>query len=345
MVRERNGSTRDEGSWTTMLHKIYNRNYSMNRGRGGKMITLFVEDLPDVMDQNAMFKLFTKFRVARHVYLPRKRSKTWKRFGFVRFDCKVAAENKELRVKIADFHRNQGNMTTHRNQGNMMTQRRNRKIVLPGRREANLTTVADQPQSLKCPDQKLFNSSSYANVVKRRTVPNKGLSSVKGASIGNGWLHRGAVASLCDYRASDFLIESFMLKGVGNAKVKRMGNKQVSLTFQTEDLMTQFIEDHNRNSSQWFISVSHWSVNSNCSFGREVWLNCYGIIIHAWNSSTFTAIGQHWGDVTHIEEDTVNAIHFDVGKVKFFINNPGVINHNMQLLVGFKLFVIRVAEE
>ncbi|GAB2299275.1 hypothetical protein Dimus_033346 [Dionaea muscipula] len=66
--------------------------------------------------------LFSKFGVVKDVYIPRKKNKGGKRFGFgfVRYDCSVAAEvaiqktnglwiqDKELKVKIADFEGNQG---------------------------------------------------------------------------------------------------------------------------------------------------------------------------------------------------------------------------------------------
>ncbi|GAB2276253.1 hypothetical protein Dimus_010984 [Dionaea muscipula] len=92
----------------------------MSRSTGGKICTIFVEDIPDAMDRAAILRLFVKFGVVRDVFIPRKRSKTGKRFGFVRYNCSVAAEvaiqktngvwmhDKELRVKFADYHRNKG---------------------------------------------------------------------------------------------------------------------------------------------------------------------------------------------------------------------------------------------
>ncbi|GAB2290756.1 hypothetical protein Dimus_025029 [Dionaea muscipula] len=53
-----------------------------------------------------------------------------------------------------------------------------------------------------------------------------------------------------------------------------------------------------------------------CIFGREVWLSCYGVPVHAWNVSTFCSIGNHWGEVVQIDEDTAKSARFDVEKVK-----------------------------
>ncbi|GAB2279847.1 hypothetical protein Dimus_014485 [Dionaea muscipula] len=64
------------------------------------------------------YGLFAQFGVVKDVFVPRKRSKSGKRFGFVRYDCSVAAEvalhktnglwigDKALKVKMAAYNRN-----------------------------------------------------------------------------------------------------------------------------------------------------------------------------------------------------------------------------------------------
>ncbi|GMP53418.1 hypothetical protein CsSME_00018873 [Camellia sinensis var. sinensis] len=72
------------------------------------------------MNPKGLFSLFSKFGVVKDVFIPTKRRKaTRSRFGFVRFDCPVAAgvaiqktnrvwcDNKILKVKKADFGKEQ----------------------------------------------------------------------------------------------------------------------------------------------------------------------------------------------------------------------------------------------
>ncbi|GAB2266982.1 Serine arginine-rich splicing factor 2 [Dionaea muscipula] len=85
------------------------------------MISLYVEDIPDSYANGDLHRLFSMFGVVKDVFIPRKISKMGKRFGFVRYDCLVSVEvaiqkvhgvwiqDKELKVKIADFVRKQGN--------------------------------------------------------------------------------------------------------------------------------------------------------------------------------------------------------------------------------------------
>ncbi|GAB2280736.1 hypothetical protein Dimus_015362 [Dionaea muscipula] len=201
----------------------------MLRGRDGKIVSLFVEDLPDTMDYVAMRKFFANFGMVKDVFIPKKKSKE---------------EVPMIKVHI----------------------------------------------------------------------------------IGNGWLYRSAVATFGEHPIPDSLFESFMKEVKGNPTVRRMGYNKVLLTFMLVEEMQSFVEEHTKQSSIWFNSVVPWSVKTECSYDREVWLTCYGVPVHAWNVSTFCSIGQFWGEVTQIDEDTAKCVRCDIGNVKVFTNNMSVIN-------------------
>ncbi|GAB2280739.1 hypothetical protein Dimus_015365 [Dionaea muscipula] len=141
---------------------------------------------------------------------------------------------------------------------------------------------------------------------------------VRVETIGNGWLYRSAVATFANFRSTDSLFESFMNDSSGNFVVRRLGNKKALITFLSEAKMKSFIEQHNNQSFYWFRTVEPWSVSTDCSYGREVWLSCYGIPAHAWNVSTFCSIGKYWGEVEQIDDDTAKCTRLDVEKVKDF---------------------------
>ncbi|KAL7167073.1 hypothetical protein ACSBR2_037694 [Camellia fascicularis] len=95
------GQQRQEGGWIPVVKK---RGRSATQGgskegRREEMYTLFVDNLPDSMDPKSMFALFLKFGVVKDVFIPQKRRKTTNtRFGFVRFDCPVAASVAEQKA-------------------------------------------------------------------------------------------------------------------------------------------------------------------------------------------------------------------------------------------------------
>ncbi|XP_028058333.1 uncharacterized protein LOC114262179 [Camellia sinensis] len=83
------------------------------------LFTIFVDDLPNSMDPKRLFSMFGKFGVVTDVFIPAKRRKgTGTRFGFVRYDCRVAADMAIQkadglwceRVKKADFQKGKRKM-------------------------------------------------------------------------------------------------------------------------------------------------------------------------------------------------------------------------------------------
>ncbi|GAB2284440.1 hypothetical protein Dimus_018893 [Dionaea muscipula] len=115
--RDRSHNDGRKGEWILVLRR--NRHSSTRKGQGCNegLFTVFVDDLPNVLSPGDLHRNFTKFGVVRDVFIPRKRSIAGRRFGFVRYDCSVAAEvavkknngiwihDKELKVKAADYAR------------------------------------------------------------------------------------------------------------------------------------------------------------------------------------------------------------------------------------------------
>ncbi|GAB2297070.1 hypothetical protein Dimus_031171 [Dionaea muscipula] len=146
-----------------------------------------------------------------------------KRFGFVRFDCEVAAEvamqklnglliqDKDLRVKKAEFGRKDRRFGT--------AEKKSDKRLLGSSKGAG--------KSEEIPDR-IFQGGgvrpsgreSYANVVRREGGTNDSTSTVRVETIGNRWLYRSAVATFGEYRNPDLLFESFV-KAEGNGVIAR----------------------------------------------------------------------------------------------------------------------------
>ncbi|KAL7164121.1 hypothetical protein ACSBR2_040099 [Camellia fascicularis] len=92
MEGERGKSLRDLGGWSLVIQKQGGRKTPSDSHHAG-LFTMFVDDIHESMNPKNLFGLFTKFETVKDVYIPMKRRKaTGSRFGFVRFDCLVAAE-------------------------------------------------------------------------------------------------------------------------------------------------------------------------------------------------------------------------------------------------------------
>ncbi|GAB2282179.1 Splicing factor [Dionaea muscipula] len=80
------------GDWNLVLRRLFRRNMHSNRRSQTMEITLFVEDIPEAMDNGELKKLILRYGVVMDAYIPGKRNKAGKRFGFVGYNCAVAAE-------------------------------------------------------------------------------------------------------------------------------------------------------------------------------------------------------------------------------------------------------------
>ncbi|KAL7218674.1 hypothetical protein ACSBR2_011857 [Camellia fascicularis] len=105
----------ERGGWNPVIRR---RKVGSQHGhlKEAVLVSIFVDNIPDSMDPKGLFNLFQKFGLVKDVFILGKRMKASRsRFGFVRYDCEVAAQmaihkadglwcdNKALRVKRASF--------------------------------------------------------------------------------------------------------------------------------------------------------------------------------------------------------------------------------------------------
>ncbi|GAB2276503.1 hypothetical protein Dimus_011225, partial [Dionaea muscipula] len=210
----------------------------------GRIITVFVDDIPDTMVHRDLWKLYSSLGVVKDVFIPRIRNKSGRRFSFVRFDCPVAVEvaiqktnglwvkDKELRVKQADFNR-------------------------------TAPVVQD----------------SYASVVARGGSLQDDLPTVKVQSIGNGWLYKSVVATFTDQRTQDLMFDSFISKIKGILVVRRLGFKKILISFISEAEIDEGevlnVDDDTARCS-FVIRVAEEQVVFICNSNFSCQCSCYG---------------------------------------------------------------------
>ncbi|KAL7195102.1 hypothetical protein ACSBR1_035336 [Camellia fascicularis] len=106
------------GGWIPVVRQQRGDRVQGKEAKHG-LFTVFMDNIPSVMDAKALFKLFTKFGIVKDAFIPFKRSKaTNSRFGFVRFNCHVAivvaiqkvngllVDDMVLEVKSASYDKN-----------------------------------------------------------------------------------------------------------------------------------------------------------------------------------------------------------------------------------------------
>lgn len=164
--------------------------------------------------------------------------------------------------------------------------------------------------------------------------------------VGNEWLSRSAVAKLSPHRSMALVTDYLRSLGYVNIDVKPFGGNFVVLTFASiSDCDSVFNGGELARIKEWFVEILKYEEFKGQPCSRLVWLNCYGVPLHLWNTGTFINLGSSWGEVIQVAEDTVKGLNFTVGKVLISTNSMDVINHVVDVECKGLLSPIRVIEE
>ncbi|CAL5391609.1 unnamed protein product [Camellia sinensis] len=312
------------------------------RARVNDLVSLFVDEVLEAITPRDLFNLFSKFGVVKDVFIPGKRRKTTRtRFGFVRYDCKVAAEmavhkadglwchNRALRVKLAEFSKsNQSRqMLTNAKQGGMVQKKQWTPVQpmmrIKGKSYAEVVQTGRQ------------NGGEYGN----QNV------SVRAVEVGNGWLYDSVLVKLKAFFSFHDFRKEIYKRIDKEVVVRQVGGKQAILSFSSNQQkkeaqvrMEEWIHD-------WSDEVCEWEEGKLMELDRCIWLTCVGVPLNLWNIKTFETIGKVWGDVVQYDEDTVGGKHFMFGKVRIITKIMEPINTVINLLGTERAYQVRVYEE
>ncbi|KAI8525263.1 hypothetical protein RHMOL_Rhmol13G0217000 [Rhododendron molle] len=331
----------------------------------GEFSTVFVDNLPLEIRKVWIFNLFSKFGQIREPYIPLKRSKISRnRFAFVRFNKREEAAHaiaqingswvwghklvvnfarfqKKIENNLRDARPPYPNIKEAAKSGHLAARN---QIFPPNPKSNQPKTYTDAVKQVK--EKKKVHGNKEVSNQKFRSVWVKKKMPIKAREYGNEWLHRSAVAKLSSSRPI-MLIQDY-LRNLGHAHVlvRHMGGDSIVLTFNdVEERDSMFNGGKMSWLRDWFIESFKWedSMLNPCS--RLVLLNCYGVPLQLWNCATFSKIGQIWGDVVLIADDTIKSLSFSVGKVLISTKEMDLINQTIELESKRKIWKIRIIEE
>ncbi|KAH7847139.1 hypothetical protein Vadar_022388 [Vaccinium darrowii] len=86
-----------------------------------------------------------------------------------------------------------------------------------------------------------------------------------------------------------------VLYDIVTKQIRSLGGLNILISFDTDDSLTEFMQDNNQLLPQWFSSIERWH-NQRIKPSKSTWISCYGVPLIAWNSETFMSIGKLWGE-------------------------------------------------
>ncbi|KAL7264043.1 hypothetical protein ACSBR1_002075 [Camellia fascicularis] len=291
------------------------------------------------MDAKTVFELFTKFRIAKDVFIPAKRRiVTNSRFGFVRFDCHVVADiaiQKENGLLVDDMVLVIKKTTFVENFRDEQSRSRPQIIRKPFETSKNRVKVS------------FVGQRSFPEVLKRvtPTVAGKANLSLKVIEEGHGWLYDSAIVRLNTEYPTHYIENALNEKGLDQVLVRKEGGRDIVLTFKSQEELDSNIGNIKEWFKDWIQFVVEWKPGFHIEQERCVWLRCYGIPLNLWNRSTFNSIRSLWGSALNLDGDICQPKVFFHTRIRVVTSCMEFINKTILLECKGKIHPILMCED
>ncbi|KAL7207990.1 hypothetical protein ACSBR1_029861 [Camellia fascicularis] len=219
-------SEMERGGWNSVIKR---RKVGHQHGYRAMavVVTIFVDNILESMDSKGLFNLFRKFDIVKDAFIPwRSKRVIGSKFGFVRYDCEVAAEmaiqkadglrcdNKPLKVKKAKFQ----------------------KPLALGQQQHRVPTREDNGRLLhQWPPRQQWQGTgakmSYAEALVRRGANESEKVVIRAYEKGCGLLCKSLVVKLSSFLAFNDFKAELCNRGMKDVVSRDSGGRIVLLTF------------------------------------------------------------------------------------------------------------------
>ncbi|GJV11623.1 RNA-directed DNA polymerase, eukaryota [Tanacetum coccineum] len=267
--------------------------------------SIFITNFPDSFSAKELFNSCKQYGHVVDAFIPNKRSKAGKRFGFVRFInilneerlvnnlCTLWVGRFKFHANIAKFQRsplkNNSNQVKNNVEANRSTSHMYKtNMGVNGAGNSYVHTVKGKPSSvnLECEsspvlmlDEECLNSIDISNSLFGRVKEFASLSNLK--KVLNN-------------------------EGFDNIKIQYMGELWVMSEFVSEASKKLF--HANVGVGSWFSQLIQASMDFTIE-RRVVWVEVEGIPFKMWSGNTFKRIASKWGELLHIEDQEDKCFH------------------------------------
>ncbi|GKA38027.1 RNA-directed DNA polymerase, eukaryota, partial [Tanacetum coccineum] len=253
-------------------------------------VNVFVTNFPDNCLAKDLFHHCSQYGHVVDSFIPNKRSKSGKRFGFVKF------------INVFNNDRLVSNISTvwigrYKLQAHLAKYARpsiNNRSQVTSKGQRHVTSLPPKPRS-------------FANVVNNDNLPNDtSVSDTPDLVLENecgstGDLSNNVIGKVKDFQSIPNIKMVLAKEGFGEFEVSYLGGFWVMIELNSVETQRQFMQHQGVNS--WFQEIRAASSDF-VSKDRIVWVDIEGIPLNVWTNATFNRIGKKWGDVMAIEESS-----------------------------------------
>ncbi|GJV37319.1 nucleotide-binding alpha-beta plait domain-containing protein [Tanacetum coccineum] len=301
--------------------------------------SVYVTNFPDHTNAKELWNICSQYGNVCDSYIPNRRSKIGKRFGFVRF-IKVA----KVDLLVANLCTVWiGKFKLHANVARFNRQPLNKVNLSP----SNIPKSHAHPpvsSSKVVPNVGNFGvSSSYIQAFKSGNKPlntNDSPSMVLDDSclINNDYT-LALVGKLKDFGSLPNQKKILDEEGFLDIRISYMGGFWVMVHFLTKDVLDNFKSHVGVNS--WF-SLIQIASDSFTIDERIAWIDIEGVPLRGWTRNTFAKIASKWGSFLYEEDEDAPHFHRKHLCIKTTFNEN--IFNNFKIIIKGKIFWLRVKE-
>ncbi|GJR64060.1 RNA-directed DNA polymerase, eukaryota [Tanacetum coccineum] len=257
--------------------------------------SVFVTNFPDQFTAKELWNTCKQYGYVVDVFIPNRRSKAGKKFGFVRFIktfdvdrlinslCTVWVGRHKIHANLARFQRAPLNKSY--NQSNSGVNRNNVGVAFK---------------------HKEFDksSNSYAHAVKGSQPQKLDLGNNPTLVLDDSCLNKQDYSCCLMGKVKDFASLSnlkvvLVNEGFINIELRYMGGYWVMIKFQSQYVKKTF--QSNVSIGTWFYQI-HQATSDFTVDGRVAWVEIEGIPLKMWSENTFKRIASKWGTLIHVED-------------------------------------------
>ncbi|GKU88310.1 hypothetical protein SLEP1_g2593 [Rubroshorea leprosula] len=285
------------------------------------------------------------------VYIPSKRDKRGKRYGFVRLTGvknEIQMERRlneiwigsyKMRVKIAN-DRQRKSSASRKVQGALKVSGSTsimKRLVQPGQSYAQAVKGQGKraDKASKQSQEKEIKKAPKKEVVKTRLQENKDVEKTEKTIeyIPTGdelkWL-KGSMVAVVRSMALVSEIQEQMDADGGSILLSPMAGRKVLLTEKVAGFLSDYMKHNEELFGMWFESITPWEMAPE-EKTRMMWLRISGVPLKAWGERCFQTIGETIGEVLLVHEDTKKkAILWD-GRVLILCSESSKISKQVKL--------------
>ncbi|GJS57180.1 nucleotide-binding alpha-beta plait domain-containing protein [Tanacetum coccineum] len=260
--------------------------------------SIFVTNFPESFNAKDLFHACKVYGHVVDSYIPTKRTKAGKRFGFVRF---INVFNVERLVNNLDTVW-VGSFKLHTNVARFQRPPLNGNPPL-GRREANKTNVSTKSPPVVAGGYSSSNKS-FASVLKHNAMPTDTTSNVvlDDDCINTSDLSLSLFGRVKEVDVLSNITNIIGDEGFGNVSIHYLGELWLMISFSNPDSRDEFLK--HTGIASWFSTLHHASSDFSLK-GRLAWVEVEGVPFKFWTKNTFKRIASKWGHLLAHEDSDV----------------------------------------